>query len=60
MRLVEIKNITGTVYIHANAKGYYKSYLDDAYFRVSSIESLLLTHEVKDSMRIEVVKNLDL
>ena len=60
MRQVEIKNITGTVYIHAFAKGYYKSFLEDSYFRVGTIESLHLTHEVKYSMRIEIVKNLDL
>ena len=58
IRHLEIKNITGTVYLNAIAKGYQKSFLDDSYFRLGTVESLHLPYEVKDSLRIEVVKNL--
>lgn len=59
MRYLEVKNITGTVYVYALAKGYQKTFLEDTYFRMgAALEPLHVPYEVKDSMKIEVVKNL--
>lgn len=59
-RRLEIKNITGTVYINALAEGYYKEFIDNSYVRIGTIESLHVRNEVSDQMRLEVVKNLDI
>ena len=66
-RRVEVMNFTGTVYIHALAQGYITRYLrKERGFSFSfgstnlDTESLHLTHEIQDRMRIEVVQNVDI
>jgi uncharacterized protein with ACT and thioredoxin-like domain len=47
------------VYINANSKGYYSGFFSKDQYVSSQIESLNLPYEVKDQLRIEVVKNVD-
>lgn len=61
LRDIEVFNNTGTVYIDAHSKGYLKNYLhrDFTYFNLN-LESLEVGHDVKDRLRIEVVRNVDI
>lgn len=67
-RRVDFMNLTGTVYLNAVALNYHKSFFphkDSQYYVFSSspaidYESLHLSHDVKDQMRVEVVRNVDI
>jgi hypothetical protein len=55
-----VKNITGKVYINGTAEAYYREFTDNSYLRIGSQEPLHVEHQVKDYLRLEVVKNLDI
>ena len=59
-RKLQINNITGAVYIDSEATSYYKDFVDSSYIKFGSEESLHVTNKVKDRMRLEIVKNLDI
>lgn len=62
LRIINVYNLTGTVYLNAIAKGYIRYYLNKDYssYYSGEIEALGVNHEVKDRMRIEIVKNVDI
>ena len=66
-RRVEVFNITGTVYIDAIAQGYFSNFLRGgasgysySYAKGGETEGLNLDYPVKDRMRIEIVRNVDI
>ena len=64
LRLLDFQNITGTVYAHASSFGYLNSYLrgefSPRYASLTDLETLDNAESLKDQLRIEVVRNVDI
>lgn len=59
-RSIEVKDVTGTVYIQSESTGYYKKFMTEgSTFGFSSSdlseEALQVSGQIKDSLRVEIV-----